>query len=130
MKEAKPAVSKVFLETEPDVDGDTVVVEFPPDRKVPMKRAQEQDATALLRRAIGDVLGWHVAVRYQLGRGAVRADESLSAVGSAPPSGTHVEKPGPAGTAEHDDLDRLLVEELGAEIISEHPGDGEKGTSR
>jgi DNA polymerase III subunit gamma/tau len=128
VKESKPAVSKVFLETEADVDGDTVVVEFAPNRKVLMRRAQEQDAVALLREAIGSVLGWHVAIRYQLGRGAVRPDE-IPAPGRPPlPSGTHVETPtAPQPPAGPDELDRMLVEELGAEVIIEHHGDDKEG---
>ena len=105
VKEARPAASKLFLETEADLDGDTVVVEFDPSRKVLVRNAEEQDVVALLRDSIRDVLGWHVGVRYQLGRGAVRP----------------IDVDPPAVPADPDSLDRLLIDGLGAEVVSERP---------
>ena len=121
VKEENPAVSKVFLDTEADLDGDNVVVEVEPTRKVMMKRASEQDAVALLRDAIASVLGWHVAVRFQLGRGVVRHEEIPPVTPVSLPGGTHVETPTAAAPVASDQLDRMLVEELGAEVVSEHP---------
>lgn len=112
VKAVRPASSKLFLETEADLDGDTVVVEFDPSRKVLVRRAEEQDVVALLRDAIREVLGWHVSIRYQLGRGAIRPQEDArprSVLPSAPSAPVEVDA---------DALDRMLVEGLGAEIVS------------
>ena len=114
VKAAKPAASKLFLETEADLDGDTVVVEFDPTRKVMVRVAEDPDVVALLRGAIQTVLGWHVGIRYQLGRGEVRrADDSASRGSSAPPA--------PAAGATSADADLIhhhMIEGLGAEIVS------------
>ncbi|HEY5517421.1 MAG TPA: DNA polymerase III subunit gamma/tau [Coriobacteriia bacterium] len=107
VKRVRPAASKLFMDTEAALEGDTVVVEFDPTRRVLVRAAEEQDVVALLRDSIRIVLGWHVAIRYQLGRGAVRpADDALSA-------GHPTAHPSPV-PADPDALDRALVEGLGA----------------
>jgi DNA polymerase-3 subunit gamma/tau len=121
VKESRPAASKLFLETEADVDGDTVVVEFDPSRRVLVKAAEEQDVVALLRDSIRDVLGWHVAIRYQLGRGAVRPpDDDPSDPG--PEAEPEAATPG----VEDGSLDRMMIEGLGAEVVSTSPDDDRK----
>jgi DNA polymerase-3 subunit gamma/tau len=107
VKRVRPAASKLFMDTEADLDGDTVVVEFDPSRRVLVRAAEEQDVVALLRDSIKGVLGWHVGIRYQLGRGAVRP------AGEAPPTGHPTAKPSPV-LSDPDALDRALVEGLGA----------------
>ena len=107
VKRVRPAASKLFMDTEADIDGDTVVVEFDPSRRVLVRAAEEQDVVALLRDSIRIVLGWHVGIRYQLGRGAVRRADDESPVGHPP---AH---PSPA-PADPDALERALVEGLGA----------------
>jgi len=107
VKRVRPAASKLFMDTEADLDGDTVVVEFDPSRRVLVRAAEEQDVVALLRDSIKGVLGWHVGIRYQLGRGAVRP------AGEAPSTGHPTAQPSPA-PADPDALDRALVEGLGA----------------
>jgi hypothetical protein len=116
MKEVRPTSSKMFLDTEADLDGDEVVVEFDSSRKVFKRMAEDAEVTALLRTSIERVLGWRVSVRHQLGRGAVRPAD-----GTATESGT-------SGRLDADDLDRVLVEGLGAEVVSEHRADEEGGT--
>jgi DNA polymerase III subunit gamma/tau len=106
VKESRPAASKLFLETEADLDGDTVVVEFDPGRRVLVRNAEEQDVVALLRDSIHDVLGWHVSIRYQLGRGAVRPPED-----DAPPAD-------PPVLVSDGSLERMLIEGLGAEVVT------------
>jgi DNA polymerase-3 subunit gamma/tau len=121
VKESRPAASKLFLETEADVDGDTVVVEFDPSRRVLVKAAEEQDVVALLRDSIRDILGWHVAIRYQLGRGAVRPPED------DPSDPGPVPEPAVPETAVDDgSLDRMLIEGLGAEVVSTSSDDEKK----
>ena len=108
VKEVKPATSKLFMNTVADLDGDTVVVEFAPDARVFKKMAEDQEVTAILREAIAAVLGWHVGLRYQLGRGEVRAGSDT--VSNDPPA--------PSGAAtDHDALDRALLEGLGAAVV-------------
>jgi DNA polymerase-3 subunit gamma/tau len=125
VKEARPAASKLFMETEADLDGDTVVIEFDPSRKVLVKRAEEQEIVALVRESVREVLGWHVAIRYQLGRGAVRRapDEAGSLAEAGGPSAPHAEEPVASG----DLLDRMLIEGLGAEIVGDTTNDDVEG---
>jgi DNA polymerase-3 subunit gamma/tau len=124
VKLSRPAASKLFLETEADIDGDTVVVEFDPNRKVLVRRAEEQDIVAALRDAIRDVLGWHVAIRYQLGRGAVRpeGDDEPPATGLPPAFVTEASDPG-----DGDALARMLIEGFGAEEVPSDPDTDRKG---
>jgi DNA polymerase-3 subunit gamma/tau len=121
VKESRPAASKLFLETEADVDGDTVVVEFDPSRRVLVRAAEEQDVVALLRDSVRDVLGWHVAIRYQLGRGAVRP------LGDDPPDpGVESEPAAPTPGSDDGSLDRILIDGLGAEVVSTSSDDDRK----
>ncbi|HEY5506715.1 MAG TPA: hypothetical protein VIK83_04405, partial [Coriobacteriia bacterium] len=101
---------------------DTVVVEFPQEAGVFKSLAEGPEVTALLRESIASVLGWHVGIRYQLGRGEIRPDtefeETETEVSYAPPV--------PAKTAapvDHSAFDRALTEGLGAEVV------GESGTN-
>jgi DNA polymerase-3 subunit gamma/tau len=116
VKAARPTVSKMFMNTMADLDGDVVVVEFAPEARVFKKMAEDQDVTALLRESIKSVLGWHVSLRYQLGRGGVRPDVEDDRPPSAPP----------AGAADPETLDRMLTEGLGAEIVAESDTDDGK----
>jgi DNA polymerase-3 subunit gamma/tau len=134
VKSVRPAVSKMFIGTEADLDGDTVVVEFRPEGRVFKSMAEDADVTALLRESIQSVLGWHVGVRYQLGRGGVRAQ----AEGEDPPAedaaggdlGEASEPPVPTGAAaDADSLDRMFTEGLGAEIVSESGNSNGKAAS-
>jgi len=123
MKAARPMASKAFLDTEVDLDGDTVVVEFAQDRRTPMRAADEPEVKALLRECLKRVTGADVAVRYQLGRGIVRPDEGTSdAVTPARPALQHEETAATAsGHEDGPDLERMLIDGLGAEVIIEHP---------
>jgi hypothetical protein len=118
VKAARPTVSKMFMNTMADLDGDVVVVEFAPEARVFKKMAEDQDVTALLRESINSVLGWHVSLRYQLGRGGVRPDVEDDRPPSAPP----------AGAADPETLDRMLTEGLGAEVVAE--SDTDEGKAR
>jgi DNA polymerase-3 subunit gamma/tau len=124
IKTVRPAASKLFLDTEADLDGDTVVIEFDPMRKVLVKRAEEQEIVALVRDAVRDVLGWHVAIRYQLGRGAVRSrsgmDEEYPDAGGPPRASAQAPVSG-------DQLDRMLIEGLGAEVVGDTANDDVEG---
>ncbi len=122
MKAARPMASKAFLDTEVGLDGDTVVVEFAPDRRTPMRAADDPEIKALLRTCIEKVTGTRFAVRYQLGRGVVRSGGAepptsptppvASAGAAADPPDERVADPG-AGA----DVERMLIDGLGAEVI-------------
>jgi DNA polymerase-3 subunit gamma/tau len=129
VKSVRPAASKMFIGTEADLDGDTVVVEFRPEARVFKSMAQDADVTALLRESIGKVLGWHVAIRYQLGRGGVRMepqDTSDGEVAASDAADTTEPSAVAEAIADGDSLDRMFTEALGAEIVSETGNDGGK----
>jgi DNA polymerase-3 subunit gamma/tau len=119
VKAARPTMSKMFANTMADIDGDTVVVEFPAEARVFKKMAEDPAVTAVVREAVQTVLGWHVAIRYQLGRGAVRDEFDVDGGGSyaAPPS------PKAAAPADPDELDRMLTEGLGAAVVGDTEND-------
>jgi hypothetical protein len=110
MKAERPMAANALLDTEVDVDGDVLVVEFAPNRRTPMKAASEQDAVALLRDCVRRVTGATMAVRFQMGRGAVRHDDE-SAVDVVD---------GPASTSSTDAA-RVLIDGLGAEVVEDAP---------
>jgi len=110
VKTVRPTASKMFMNTMADIDGDTVVVEFAPEARVFKKMAEDPEVTAVVREAVASVLGWHVSIRYQLGRGEVRPD---------PASSTHAPPAHTGATADPSELDRALTEGLGAEVIAE-----------
>jgi len=77
---------------------------------------------ALLRESIGHALGWKVGIRYQLGRGSVHHDDPVA--DSPLPGPGHVQTsaiPEPASSP--GDVDRALIEGLGAEVVAEKPRD-------
>jgi hypothetical protein len=126
VKTVRPAASKMFMNTEADLDGDTVVVEFQPEARVFKSMAEDADVTALLRNSIRAVLGWHVAIRYQLGRGSVRAEDSGDDEQAGVPAGAGAS---PAASGDQESIDRMLSEGLGAQVVSESdksPGKGSK----
>jgi DNA polymerase-3 subunit gamma/tau len=120
VKEVRPATSRVFMNTTADLEGDTVVVEFAPESGVFKKMAEDPDVTALVRNSIASVLGWHVGVRYQLGRGEIHKYEDEEPSPYAPPAPKKA-------AADHDALDRALMEGLGAAIIGESDNDNPEG---
>ena len=133
IKTVNPADSKLLADTEVDLDGDTIVVEFPSDQRVPMKVASEQEKTARLREAVERVTGVRAAIRYQMGRGAVRKEPEQPApaeMPSEPPAAPADDAPRPAADQGHEvtsrsaDVERLLIDELGAEVISDGGPEG------
>ncbi len=129
VKTVRPAASKMFMDTEADVDGDTVVVEFRPEARVFKSMAEDAEVTALLRNSIQAVLGWHVAIRYQLGRGAVRAEDPDEVHPSSVAGGRNAPPTPPVQAADDDSLDRMFTEGLGAAIVNENVKDPGKGTT-
>ncbi|MDZ4178190.1 MAG: DNA polymerase III subunit gamma/tau [Coriobacteriia bacterium] len=154
IKRAKSTRAHIFANTEVDVDSDgvTLVVEFPSDGKFTMELAGSPDTRPLLTAALGKVLGAIPPVRYQLGRGAVqpapkpapevtRAPESppeapdtpAPVSASVPPMEPEPES-APALPAQDSEqrvdeaaIERMLMTELGAEMVAEHPHTTDEG---
>jgi DNA polymerase III subunit gamma/tau len=139
VRKLKPPRAAIFDGTEVDVDadGETLVVEFPADAAFKMRQASDADTNQLLRRSLATVLGGVPPFRFQLGRGAVRApagepvepparvdvppaDGGGETVSPATPvaGGSPVESDAAPPT---DDIERLLIDKLGAQMIAEHP---------
>ncbi|MDO9108624.1 MAG: hypothetical protein Q7U89_06485, partial [Coriobacteriia bacterium] len=135
----KPSRAGGFASTEVDIDPDgaTMVVEFPADQSIAIVSAPE--TREVLGTALAKVLGSIPPYRFQQGRGAVQpivsaepaahvdvaipvVDETLSyntpqAVVSVPA----------AAPAEEHSIEHLLMTELGAEMVAEHPHDAGDG---
>lgn len=128
LKKSRAARSFVFLGTQVDADGDTLVVEFPRDARVNMELAEEADSRDSLGQALVAVLGVRPPVRFQLGRGEIRHDEGgevpapperlVPDVESARDSGADTP---PANG--HEELHTMLVDEFGAEVVVRHEHD-------
>ena len=75
IRKLKPGRAQLFGSAEVDVDsdGETLVVEFPADQSFGVQLAEEPEARELLQRALAAALGYAPPVRYQLGKGGVRA---------------------------------------------------------
>ena len=138
IRKLKAARAAIFDGTEVDVDADgqTLVVEFPADAKFPMRQASEPDTIQLLKRGLATVLGGAPPLRFQLGRGAVRAPEPVAepeptpapaepAAEAEPPATQATSAAPPEVPGSEDDIERLLAESLGARKIAEHPTEPE-----
>jgi len=137
-------------EVDLDSDGRTLVIEFGKGQEFQMNLAADEENRALLRSTLGSVLHAEPPFRYQLGRGSVRPaegsetraageqaapapaaePESPTEPAAEPSAGDQLDgvpplpaTPGAAasGTGSSDELDRLLVEQLGAKLVAEQP---------
>ena len=128
-------VGHLLANTVADVDGDELVVEFMSAETVQRDLIGEHENMQMLQRAITEVMGVRPPVRLQLGRGGVRPpvqpapdarrppvpetrepdDELTHRMPVAPPAA-------PAGGAKPvADIEAILRDELGAELVAEHP---------
>ncbi|MBE0476098.1 MAG: DNA polymerase III subunit gamma/tau [Coriobacteriia bacterium] len=139
MRRARRSRATLFANTEADLDadGETLVVEFPADNDFNMRMAGEPDTHKLLKAALASVLGTAPPFRYQLGRGPVRPAEPAPAARTATSAtagrdegaaagrdeGPDVPQAGPEG-ARGGDLERQVIDDLGAEVVGEHPLEG------
>ena len=140
-KRLKRSRATLYAQTEVDVDGDgrTLVVEFPADQEFGLRMAQEPETQKVFKEALAKVLGAAPPFRYQLGRGAVRPEQPPPAVPRATDtepaaSGWH-DAPGVARTvddasvadgSDHAEVEKQVIDELGAEVVVEHPRSGEE----
>ncbi len=143
VKKRQASKAHLFINSEVDVDGDAVVVEFPADQRVTMNLASKQETHEMLVEAVASVLGRRVPVRFQLGRGAVRppededvyepgdvgpvvqdGDEDTGAAAeraaAEPTGGAERAAERPKGTEGPTDAAEMLIEGLGAELVAEH----------
>jgi DNA polymerase-3 subunit gamma/tau len=101
IRKIKPGRAQLFgsADVDVDIDGETLVVEFPADQSFAVQLAEEPEARALLQRALASALGYAPPVRYQLGKGAVRTAEppvaALEPTPSTPPEASPPAAPPP-----------------------------------
>jgi DNA polymerase-3 subunit gamma/tau len=116
VKKQRVSTAMLFSSAAADVDGDTLVVEFPADQRPAKELAEEQDAMQMLRRAVHSVLGVKPGVRYQLGRGVVKHEEPKPAARHEPADAgdTH-----PQPTGDPDPVD-ILASEFGDVVVEQH----------
>ena len=120
IKKLKPARAHGYSQVEIDVDADgtTLVLEFPEAQAFAKEMADEPEMKEMLKQAMIAVFGTVPGIRLQVGRGGVRPAPTPVAKTALEP--VSVPAPGESGTAS--DLERLLVDGLGAQIVSEHSG--------
>jgi DNA polymerase-3 subunit gamma/tau len=130
-------LSHMLTNTVADADGDELVIEFPADESIQAELVGEADNIQTVRRAIADVMQVRAPVRIQLGRGEVRAavptpapfpgvpesaepeDENTRPISSVATESARA----PGGGRPVADIESILRDELGAELISEQPAD-------
>ena len=120
-KKLKASRSQLFIGTEVEVSGSTLVVEFPADQAFSMNLAKDADTLALLRRSIAGVLGVEPPVEFRLGRSGASTPAAPQHVDVAP--AFDVDDTSPAATPSKSDLERMVIDELGAEVIDHGPSD-------
>ena len=97
------------VEVDVDADGETLVLEFPAEPAFAFNMASEPANRELLSDSLAAVFGVAPPFRFQRGRGAVRPE------------------PAPEPIAASDDIEHMLLHELGGSIVAEHQAqtDGE-----
>ena len=97
IKKLRPARASQYgdVEVDVDVDGVTLVLEFPSDQSFAMDMAEEPEMRDMLKIALAAVLGSSPPFRLQLGRGAVRPARAAAPVASV----ASVARPEPAAEA-------------------------------
>ncbi len=108
-KKLKPSRSHSYNGTEVEVNGETLIVEFPADQRIIMDLVSDSETIALLRRSVAAVLGVEPAVEYRLGR---------SGSSSKAPSAA-VEAPASAPAEDSEDLEASVIAALGAQVIDD-----------
>ncbi|PKQ10310.1 MAG: hypothetical protein CVT69_00465 [Actinobacteria bacterium HGW-Actinobacteria-9] len=150
-RKLKPSRAGAFANTEVDVDGATMVIEFPADAALVVP--SQPETREVLSRAMGIVLGGVPPFRYQQGRGAVVAvtgqetattpaarepvpDEPIGGVSvvdavsgqaqidpepTVTPAGGAITASDTAAAPDTGDLDEIMRTQFGAEMVAEHP---------
>lgn len=132
-KKLKPSRSHLFDGTEAEVAGNAIAIEFPAEQRFSMELARDGDTLGLLRRSVTAVLGIEPPLEFRLGRGgAARAGsaprEPVSAApaeAAAPDGATTVAEPDAGeGAQDPQELERMVIDELGVEIMADDDAEG------
>ncbi|MCE5192230.1 MAG: DNA polymerase III subunit gamma/tau [Actinomycetia bacterium] len=120
-KKLRPSRSHLFDGTEIEVSGESLLVEFATDARLALELASDAKTIQLLRRSIASVLGMTPPVEFRLGRSAGSdAPEPgvLSPlIAATEPSAVEAAPSDPA------ERERMLIDELGAAVVSEIPNE-------
>ena len=136
IKRLRPSRAQLFNMSEVEVEGELLVIEFPKDQSFALDLASDPETMQLLRKGIAAVLGVTPPVEFRLGREGSSSAGTKSASGPAPVAQPEappvpvaivedVAAPAaePADAATHADMERMVIDELGAEIVAEHEND-------
>jgi DNA polymerase-3 subunit gamma/tau len=101
IKKLRPARASQYsdIEVDVDLDGKTLVLEFPSEAAFAMELADEPEMREMLKQAIAEVVGFSPPFRFQLGRGAVRPVDAPAAqlrpadIDDTPPDHTPDDEP-------------------------------------
>jgi len=140
IRRLRPPRAQLFNMSEVEVEGELLVVEFPKDQRFALDLASDPDTMQLLRRSLNAVLGVTPPVEFRLGRqGASGTRMNAGSTGAPCPPVTAAQDPDSAPTEPakdaitevaatgtsgmHDEMERMIIDELGAEIVAEHEND-------
>ncbi len=147
IKKLKPARAHGYSQVEVDVDpdGETLVLEFPSDQAFVKEMADQPEMKDMLKQAMQSVMGMVPGFRLQVGRGSVQpvqpliAETALEPIAVPVPSAASKATTSPAlhnGDPEPEyyetesgmsEIERLLMNDLGATMITERSGSAEPG---
>ncbi|MDO9557965.1 MAG: DNA polymerase III subunit gamma/tau [Coriobacteriia bacterium] len=122
-KKLKPSRSHLFDSTEVEVEGDVLVIEFPAGQDFSLQIARTPETMPLLKRSIAVVLRVDPPLELRLGRSGGSGPRPHAAVPSAEDTASPLtdetdSRPSVAG--DDADITKLVMDELGAEVIVEH----------
>ena len=120
-KKLKASRSQLFNGTEVEVSGTALIIEFPGDQAFSMNLAKDADTLALLRRSIAVVLGVEPPVEFRLGRSGASTPTAPRHVDVVP--AVDIDDTSPAATPSKSDLERMVIDDLGAEVVDRGPSD-------
>ncbi|MDO8949851.1 MAG: DNA polymerase III subunit gamma/tau [Actinomycetota bacterium] len=131
IRRLRPPRAHLFDMSEVEVEDDVLVVEFPKDQRFALDLASDADTMQLLRRSVAAVLGMTPPIEFRLGRQGASSSVKSAPAPAAPPvrlepvvaTPAPTPAPTPADAAAHDDMERMVIDELGAEVVAEHEKD-------
>jgi hypothetical protein len=125
-KAAGSPKAQLFANTEVDVDGDTIVVEFAQDQSLARELADKQEVREALKHGITSVMGAAAPFRFQVGRGPVQppapeppASEPVAVAPAAVPASAPVQEGTPSEGSGGDAVEAMLLNDFGAEVVEE-----------
>jgi len=122
-KKMKPSRSHLFDGCEVEVEGDVLVVEFPAGQDFSLQIARSPETMQLLKRSVAGVMRIDPPLELRLGRSGGSGPRPHPAVPSpddtAPPI-TDETDTRPVAQDTEADIAKLVLDELGAEVIVDH----------